>query len=169
MEELVVEDAELRSIFATIAKRSAGGRAVSERYNEHDTAQLQFIKSIALPGIRFGKLVPDDDMRVLRLGPKSSLRGADLASMDEWLQRHSGVCSAEHHGHRAHSVTSTAFDTYRRKVRFARLARAAHVQYCTAALTAHACSMSWPVGHAIALCRAALTLTPLCAQDGQNT
>ena len=87
-EDLVVEDAELRSFLAAIAKRSAGGRAVSGRYNKHDTARLRFIRSIALPGIRFGKLVPDDDMRMLRLGPKASLHGADLASMDEWSQRH---------------------------------------------------------------------------------
>lgn len=51
-EDLVVEDAELRSILALIAKRSAGGRAVSGRYNKHDTARLRFIRSIALPGIR---------------------------------------------------------------------------------------------------------------------
>ena len=63
-EELVVEDAELRSILTKIAKRSAGGRAVSGRYNKHDTARL-FIRSIALPGIRFGQLVPDDDMQML--------------------------------------------------------------------------------------------------------
>ena len=87
-EELVVEDAELRSILTKIAKRSAGGRAVSGRYNKHDTARLRFIRSIALPGIRFGQLVPDDDMRMLRLGPMNVLHGVDLASMDEWAQRH---------------------------------------------------------------------------------
>ena len=87
-EDLVVEDAELRSILSTIAKRSAGGRAVSGRYNKHDTARLRYIRSIALTGIRFGKLVPDDNMRMLRLGPKASLRGADLVAMDEWSQRH---------------------------------------------------------------------------------
>jgi hypothetical protein len=87
-EELVVEDAELRSILRKIADRSAGGRAVSGRYNKHDTARLRFIRTFAIPGIRFGKVVPDDDMRMLRLGPKSSLRGADLAAMDEWSQRH---------------------------------------------------------------------------------
>ena len=87
-EELVVEDAELRSILTKIAKRSAGGRAVSGRYNKHDTARLRFIRSIALPGIRFGQVVPDDDMRMLRLGPMNVLHGVDLASMDEWAQRH---------------------------------------------------------------------------------
>jgi hypothetical protein len=61
-EELVIEDAELRSILAKIEKRSAGGRAVSGRYNKHDTARLRFIRSIALPDIRFGQLVPDYDM-----------------------------------------------------------------------------------------------------------
>ena len=87
-EELVVEAAELRSILSKIAKRSAGGRAVSGRYNKHDMARLRFIRSIALPGIRFGQLVPDDDMRMLRLGPMNVLQGVDLASMDEWAQRH---------------------------------------------------------------------------------
>ena len=87
-DQLVVEDAELRSMLANIAKRSAGGRAASGRYNKHDTARLRFIRSIALPGIRFGQLVPDDDMRMLRLGPKHVLQGVDLASMDDWSQRH---------------------------------------------------------------------------------
>ena len=61
---------------------------MSGRYNKHDTARLRFIRSIALPGIRFGQLVPDDDMRMLRLGPMNVLHGVDLASMDEWAQRH---------------------------------------------------------------------------------
>jgi len=87
-EELVLEDAELRKILTTIAQRSAGGRSVGGRYNKHDTARLRFIRSIALPGIRFGKTVPEDDMAMLRLGPKHSLRGADLAAMDTWSQRH---------------------------------------------------------------------------------
>ena len=87
-EELVLEDAELRGMLSTIAKRSAGGRAVQGRYNKHDTARLRFIRSVALPGIRFGKLVPEEDMRMLRLGPKSELRGANLTSMDEWAQPH---------------------------------------------------------------------------------
>jgi hypothetical protein len=82
-EELVIEDAELRSILAKIAKRSAGGRAVSGRYNKHDTARLRFIRSIALPGIRFGQLVPDDDMRMLRFGPMNVLQGVDCSV---WLQ-----------------------------------------------------------------------------------
>ena len=82
-EELVIEDAELRSILAKIPKRSAGGRAVSGRYNKHDTARLRFIRSIALPGIRFGQLVPDDDMRMLRLGPTNVLQGVDCSV---WLQ-----------------------------------------------------------------------------------
>ena len=82
-EELVIEDAELRSILSKIAKRSAGGRAVSGRYNKHDTARLRFIRSIALPGIRFGQLVPDDDMRMLRFGPMNVLQGVDCSV---WLQ-----------------------------------------------------------------------------------
>jgi hypothetical protein len=61
-EDLVVEDAELRGILTSIAKRSAGGRAVSGRYNKHDIACLRYIRSIALPGIRFGKIVPDHDI-----------------------------------------------------------------------------------------------------------
>mgnify|MGYP006906408767 FL=1 len=84
-EELIIEDAELRHILTTIAKRSAGGRAASGRYNKHDTARLRYIRSIAF---RFGKRVPQPDMTMLRLGPKHSLRGADLAAMDEWAQRH---------------------------------------------------------------------------------
>jgi hypothetical protein len=44
---------------------------------------IRFIRSIALPGIRFGQLVPDDDMRMLRLGPTNVLQGVDCSV---WLQ-----------------------------------------------------------------------------------
>ena len=64
----------------SIVRRGAEGmprllRTVQQgTHNKHDTARLRFIKSIALPGIRWGKLVPDDDMRMLvKLGRGGSV------------------------------------------------------------------------------------------------
>ena len=65
----------------------SNGRCVGG-YNKHDTARLRFVKDIALCGLRFGKLVPADDLRMLRLPPMSELVGPDSIAMDAWAQRH---------------------------------------------------------------------------------
>jgi hypothetical protein len=69
-------------------QRSAGGADKPGRYNLHDTAQLRFIRDKVLVGLRFGKLCPDDDLRMLRLPAKQMLHGADLAAMDRWSDLH---------------------------------------------------------------------------------
>jgi hypothetical protein len=57
------------------SRRQANGRSVGGRYNKHDTARLRFIKDVSLRGPQFGKLVPEDDLRMLRLAPQNELVG----------------------------------------------------------------------------------------------
>lgn len=87
-EDIVLQDAEMRQILLLLRQRSAGGADKPGRYNLHDTARLRFIRDKVLVGLRFGKLCPDDDLRMLRLPAKQMLRGADLTAMDRWSDLH---------------------------------------------------------------------------------
>ena len=75
--------AELLLIISLCQKRNRGGR-----YNKHDTARPRYIKGTGLRWLRFGKLVPDNDMHMMRFEPQSELHGADLAAMDSWSKKH---------------------------------------------------------------------------------
>ena len=91
VEDIVLQDAELRQILLDLKERQAGGAAKGGRYNKHDTARLRFIRDKALHGVRWGMLVPEADLRMLRMPPQEELRqrgGADLAAMEEWAERH---------------------------------------------------------------------------------
>ena len=55
--------AELLLIISLCQKRNRGGR-----HNKHDTARLRYIKGTGLRWLRFGKLVPDNDLRMMKLG-----------------------------------------------------------------------------------------------------
>ena len=79
-EDLVRHQLELQLILQEVHQRYAGR---SGRYNKHDTARLRFIKDTAFPGLRFGKMVQERDMAMLRLPPTSELAGAALSEMDE--------------------------------------------------------------------------------------
>ena len=57
VEEIVIQDAELRQMILELARRSAGGANKGGRYNKHDTARLRFIRDKALMGLRLGILV----------------------------------------------------------------------------------------------------------------
>jgi len=63
-------------------------KAQPRRAVQHDTARLRYIKGTGLRWLRFGKLVPDNDLRMMKLGPQSELHGANLAAMDAWSKRH---------------------------------------------------------------------------------
>ena len=63
-EDLVRHQLELQLILQEVHQRYAGR---SGRYNKHDTARLRFIKDTAFPGLRFGKMVQERDMAMLRL------------------------------------------------------------------------------------------------------
>ena len=90
-EDIVSQDAEMRQMLVQLSRRQAGGGNKSGRYNKHDTARLRFIRDRAFQGLRLGILVPEADLRMLRLPPQEALRragGADWASMEEWAERH---------------------------------------------------------------------------------
>lgn len=78
------QHAEMLQVLADIHHNRAG----RGRYNKHDTARARYIKDVALRGLRFGKLVPAADLAMIRLPPKSELRGPQLTAMDEWSKRH---------------------------------------------------------------------------------
>ena len=84
-EDLVRHQLELQLILQEVHQRYAGRRG---RYNKHDTARLRFIKDIAFLGLRFGKVVPERDMLMLRMPPMSDIAGTALAEMNEWSRRH---------------------------------------------------------------------------------
>jgi hypothetical protein len=91
VEEIVEQDAEMRQMLVDISRRQAGGASKGGRYNKHDTARLRFIRDKVLMGIRLGILVPDADLRMLRLEPQEQLRqrgGADWLAMQAWAERH---------------------------------------------------------------------------------
>ena len=90
-QDIVLQDSELRQVLLELARRSAGGAAKGGRYNKHDTARLRFIRDKAFMGLRLGIMVPEADMRMIRMPPQEQLRktgGADWAAMEEWAQRH---------------------------------------------------------------------------------
>ena len=84
-EDIVSHQLELQSILHGVHQRYAGRRG---RYNKHDTARLRFIKDTAFLGLRFGKVVPERDMLMLRMPPMSDLAGTALTEMNEWSRRH---------------------------------------------------------------------------------
>ena len=97
-EEIVLMDAEMRQLLVNIAQRQAGGGSKSGRYNKHDTGRARFIKSKALVGLRLGILVPEADLRMLRLPPQEQLRragGADWVAMEASAQLNT-FCSRRH-------------------------------------------------------------------------
>ena len=82
-DNIVLQHAELLQVLSDVRKRNKGGR-----YNKHDQARILFIKSVALRGLRFGKLVPPSDINMIRLAPKHELSGTNLTAMDAWSKRH---------------------------------------------------------------------------------
>ena len=91
VEEIVIQDAELRQVILELARRSAGGANKGGRYNKHDTARLRFIRDKALMGLRLGILVPEQDLKMIRLPPQDELKqrgGADWLAMEAWAEQH---------------------------------------------------------------------------------
>ena len=98
-EQIAQQHAELLQMLRDLSRRQANGRSVGGRYNKHDTARLRFIKDVALRGLRFGKLVPEDDLRMLRLAPQNELVGPDKVAMDAWA---AATISTTPHGRSLH-------------------------------------------------------------------
>ena len=66
---IVQYDADLRELLAELSSRQAGGSKKGGRYNKPDTARLRYIKTIALPGLRFGKMPPSIEHNILYADP----------------------------------------------------------------------------------------------------
>ena len=85
--DIITAHAKLEQLRIDMVKRSAGGKDASGRYKKHDTARKGFIDTVALPSLRFGKRVADDDWRRLFLPGDD-----EIAS-----ERKSPTCSGKRH------------------------------------------------------------------------
>ena len=100
-EEIVQCDADLRELLGVMHERSAGGSSKQGRYLKPDTARRRYIKTVALPGLRYGKLPPDADYRILFLDPADWELPANKAEHDAWVKRHELWSSADDDRRRA--------------------------------------------------------------------
>ena len=87
-DELVEAHAKVEQLRSDMATRSAGGREASGRYKKHDTARKVYIDTVAMPSLRLGKRIDDDDWRRLFLPGDDEIAGADKADMDRWYKKH---------------------------------------------------------------------------------
>ena len=86
--EIVNTLAKIEALKATMAERSAGGKEASGRYKRHDTARKVYIDVVALPALRYGKLPPANDARLLfDLPGDDEIRGSEKAEMDACQER----------------------------------------------------------------------------------
>ena len=87
-EQLHVQLARLEGLKQTMSARSSGGAQRQGRYMKVDTARLSYINSVAIPGLRLGKLVPEDDWAML-FGPQDSdLHGPAKVAAYKWAEDH---------------------------------------------------------------------------------
>ena len=66
-EQILDVKVQLDHLLLDMKARSANGKEASGRYKKHDTARLSYINTVALPGLRWGKLPPLQDMKMLFL------------------------------------------------------------------------------------------------------
>ena len=88
-EELADMLARLEDLKFLMAQRSAGGADLSGRYKKHDTARKNYINAVALPGLRWGRMPPAADVRLLFLpGDDEISDESEIAEMDAFYQKH---------------------------------------------------------------------------------
>ena len=87
-QEILDAKARLDGLLLEMSARSANGKAASGRYKKHDTARLSYINTVALPGLRWGKLPPEADWRMLFLPGDIDITGPDKVAMDKWTDEH---------------------------------------------------------------------------------
>ena len=80
-------DAELRECYRA-ATYMPDGRLKRGRKVKHDTATRRWIDTVGFPAIAMGKRLPEADLAMLRLSPRSSLSGNNLIAHDAWSQLH---------------------------------------------------------------------------------
>ena len=87
-EQLHEQLARLEGLKQTMSTRSAGGANRQGRYMKVDTARFSYTNSVAIPGLRLGKLVPEDDWAML-FGPHDSdLHGPAKKAAHKWAEDH---------------------------------------------------------------------------------
>ena len=86
-DELMLLDAELRECYRA-ATYMPDGRLKRGRKVKHDTATRRWIDTVGFPAIAMGKRLPEADLAMLRLSPRSSLSGNNLIARDAWSQLH---------------------------------------------------------------------------------
>ena len=87
-EQLYEQLARLEGLKQTMRARSAGGAERQGRYKKVDTARLAYINSVAIPGLKLGKLVPENDWKML-FGPHDDqMHGPELRAAYQWADAH---------------------------------------------------------------------------------
>ena len=76
-DQILDAKAQLDGLLLEMKSRSAGGKAASGRYKKHDTARLSYINCVALPGLRWGKIPPAADWKMLFMPGDDHISGAD--------------------------------------------------------------------------------------------
>ena len=78
--------ADLMEAQAVCEQRNHQGR--QGRWGAHDTARRRYIKHIAVPGLRLGKLPKPNDLRLLHGPAQHLLAGSALKEMADWVKMH---------------------------------------------------------------------------------
>ena len=87
--EIVNMLAKIEALKVTMAERSANGKEASGRYKKHDTARKVYLDVVALPALRYGKLPPAADARLLfDLPGDDEIQGTEKAEMDVFYEKH---------------------------------------------------------------------------------
>ena len=86
-DDLMIVDQELRELYRD-ATLLPDGRSRRGRKTKHNTATRRWIDTVGFPCIQIGKIPAESDLAMLRLSPRSSLSGANLAARDAWSQLH---------------------------------------------------------------------------------
>ena len=84
---------ELLLVIADVRNRKRHGRDKKD-----DASRVHFIKHVALPELRGGRLPAQRDLSMLWLSPRHGLNGAELAALDTWVKRHAQASRAAHDG-----------------------------------------------------------------------
>ena len=87
-DEIITMHAKIEELRVAMAARAHGGASVQGRWKQHDTARKVFIETVALPALRWGKLPPAADVKMLFLPSDDDIAGADKVDMDAWYNKH---------------------------------------------------------------------------------
>ena len=86
-DEKMLLDTEFREIYRA-ATLLHDGRSRRGRKTKHDTATRRWLDAVGFPHLQMGKRPLEHDLAMLRMGPRTSLSGTNLAARDAWSQLH---------------------------------------------------------------------------------